>query len=184
VTDLDAISRSFQEIFRRYKRLDVLVNNAGMMEPAKLGMISQAMLTRTLEVNLGAAIQHMQGATKLMHRSGGGAIVNMSSILGRFGFAGQVPYAASKAGLIGATLSAAKELAPQKIRVNAVAPGYIDTEMNRQHSAEVHQRNLARVGMGRMGQPQEVANLVRFLASDQAAYITGQVIGIDGGMVV
>jgi 3-oxoacyl-[acyl-carrier protein] reductase len=182
LTEHEAIGRAFQDIFKRFRRLDALVNNAGIMEPAKLGMISQAALTRALDVNLAAAIQHMQGAAKLMGRSGGGAVINMSSIVGRYGFEGQVPYAASKAGLIGATLAAAKELAPQRVRVNAVAPGYIDTEMNRQHSDEVHQQNLARVRMGRMGQPEEVAHLVRFLASTQAAYITGQVIGVDGGM--
>lgn len=178
----DAIGHAFQEIFKRFRRLDVLINNAGIMEPAKLGMISQQALTRTLEINLAAAILHMQGAAKLMKRSGGGSIINMSSIVGRYGFEGQVPYSASKAGLIGATLSAAKELAPFNINVNAVAPGYIDTEINRQHSGEIHQQNMERVRMGRMGLPEEVAHLVRFLASSQATYITGQVIGVDGGM--
>jgi 3-oxoacyl-[acyl-carrier protein] reductase len=182
LTDHEAISRSFQDIFKRFRRLDVLVNNAGIMEPAKLGMIPQSALARTLDVNLAAAILHMQGAAKLMGRSGGGSVINMSSIVGRYGFEGQVAYAASKAGLIGATLAAAKELAPQNIRVNAVAPGYIDTEMNRQHSDDVHRQNLARVRMGRMGKPNEVAHLVRFLASEQACYLTGQVIGVDGGM--
>lgn len=182
LTDHEAISRSFQDIFKRFRRLDVLVNNAGIMEPAKLGMIPQSALARTLDVNLTAAILHMQGAAKLMGRSGGGSVINMSSIVGRYGFEGQVAYAASKAGLIGATLAAAKELAPQNIRVNAVAPGYIDTEMNRQHSDDVHRQNLARVRMGRMGKPNEVAHLVRFLASEQACYLTGQVVGVDGGM--
>ncbi len=93
-----------------------------------------------------------------------------------------MPYAAAKAGLIGATLAAAKELAAQQISVNAVAPGYIDTDLNRQHHEDVHRQNLARVRMGRMGAAAEVADLVRFLASDRAAYITGQVIGVDGGM--
>lgn len=180
--DTASIGRAFQEIFKRYRRLDVLVNNAGIMEATKIGMISHVALARTLEVNLLAAILHMQGAAKLMFKCGGGAIVNMSSIVGRFGFEGQVPYSASKAGLIGATLSAAKELAHQKIRVNAVAPGYIDTDLNHQHGDDLHQENLSRVRMGRMGLPGEVAQLVRFLASDNATYITGQVIGVDGGM--
>lgn len=182
MADGDAIGKGFQEIFKRFRRLDVLVNNAGLMEPAKLGMIAKQSLAQTLDVNLAAAILHMQGAAKLMARAGGGSIINMSSIVGRFGFEGQVPYAASKAGLIGATLSAAKELAAQQIRVNAVAPGYMDTELNRQHSEDVHRENLARVRMGRMGTATEVADLVCFLASDRATYITGQVIGIDGGM--
>lgn len=182
VADTQSIGKAFQDVFKQHRRLDVLVNNAGVMEPAKLGMISQQKLSRTLDINLAAAILHMQGAVKLMGRNGGGAIVNMSSIVGRFGFEGQVPYAAAKAGLIGATLAAAKELAAQQIRVNAVAPGYIDTDLNRQHHDDVHRQNLARVRMGRMGAAAEVADLVRFLASDRATYITGQVIGVDGGM--
>jgi len=182
MADTESIGKAFQEVFKQFHRLDVLVNNAGVMEPAKLGMISHQALSRTLDVNLAAAILHTQGAAKLMSRAGRGAIVNMSSIVGRFGFEGQVPYSAAKAGLIGATLAAAKELAAHQIRVNAVAPGYIDTDLNRQHQEDVHRQNLARVRMGRMGTADEVADLVRFLASDRASYITGQVIGIDGGM--
>jgi len=182
MSDAECIGKSFQEIFKQFRRLDVLVNNAGLMEPAQLGMISQKALARTLQVNLEAAILHMQGATKLMNRTGRGRIINMSSIVGRYGFEGQVPYAASKAGLIGATLAAAKELASKQICVNAVAPGYIDTELNRMHHEDIHQQNLAKVRMGRMGSADDVANLVRFLASDSASYITGQVIGVDGGM--
>lgn len=182
MSDGDAIGKAFQEIFKRFRRLDVLVNNAGIMAPASLGMISRQGLSQTLDVNLAASVLHMQGAAKLMVRGGGGSIINMSSIVGRFGFEGQVPYSASKAGLIGATLAGAKELAANKVRVNAVAPGYIDTELNRQHSEDMHRQNLARVRMGRMGTADEVADLVRFLASDRSTYITGQVIGVDGGM--
>ncbi|AVZ84744.1 SDR family NAD(P)-dependent oxidoreductase [Acinetobacter sp. WCHA45] len=182
LADPHAISRAFQAIFKRYKKLDALVNNAGIMQPAKLGMIAYDQLSHTLDINLTAAILHMQGATKLMMRNKSGSIINMSSIIGLQGYEGQIPYSAAKAGLIGATLSAAKELAPNQIRVNAVAPGYIDTDLNSQHGENIHQENLQRVRMGRMGKADEVAHLVSFLASDQASYITGQVIGIDGGM--
>lgn len=182
ITDSDRTRDAFQQIFKRYRRLDVLVNNAGVMEPCALGMISRDALHKTLDTNLSAAILHMQGASKLLARAGGGSIVNISSIVGVQGFEGQVAYSASKAGLIGATLSAAKELAAKRIRVNAVAPGYIDTTLNAGHSSDNHLKNLERVRMGRMGTAGEVADLVAFLSSDKSRYITGQVIGIDGGM--
>ena len=178
----DGAKQAFAEIFKRFGRLDVLVNNAGFMEPALLGMISADSLARTLDADLAAAILHMQSAARLMARGGGGAIVNMSSIVGRFGFEGQVAYSAAKAGLIGATLAAAKELAPSQVRVNAVAPGYIDTDLTAGQGERQRADALARVRMGRPGHADEVAALVVFLASDAAAYITGQVIGIDGGM--
>jgi 3-oxoacyl-[acyl-carrier protein] reductase len=175
-------SAAFQQIFKRFGRLDALVNNAGVMEPAALGMISHEVLARTLDADLGAAILHMQSAARLMARGGGGSVVNMSSIVGRFGLEGQVAYSAAKAGLIGATLAAAKELAAAQVRVNAVAPGYIDTDLHRHFPRQIHEQAFARVRMGRMGQADEVASLVRFLCSGAASYITGQVIGIDGGM--
>jgi 3-oxoacyl-[acyl-carrier protein] reductase len=178
----DGGKAAFQQIFRQFGRLDTLVNNAGVMEPAALGMLSATALARTLDTDLAAAILHMQSAARLMTRGGSGAIINMSSIVGRFGFEGQVAYSAAKAGLIGATLAAAKELAAAKVRVNAVAPGLIDTELHSTQSEPALRDALARVRMGRMGTPQDVAALVVFLASDAASYITGQVIGVDGGM--
>jgi 3-oxoacyl-[acyl-carrier protein] reductase len=119
-----------------------------------------------------------------MRRSGGGAIVSVTSIVGVRGNPGQVVYAASKAGIVGATLSAAKELAPDHIRVNAVAPGFIDTDMIRHLDPEVAKNRLDAIPLGRAGSADEVAEAIVFLASDKARYITGQVLGVDGGMVL
>ena len=182
VADADGIKAAFQRVFKAHGRLDVLVNNAGRMDAALLGMMSQAVLREEIDVNLTGTILHMQAASRLMARGGGGAIVNLSSIVGRFGFEGQVAYGAAKAGVIGATLSAAKELASSQVRVNAVAPGVIETELHRGQTLQQREESLARIRMGRAGTPEEVAALVHFLASDAARYITGQVIGIDGGM--
>lgn len=172
----------FQAIFKAWKRLDVLVNNAGVLEDALLGMITPELLDRVLGVNTRAAVLVLQGAARLMTRAKAGSIINMSSIIGTEGNEGQAVYGASKAALIGLTLSAAKELAPQRIRVNAVAPGYIETDMIKHLPPEVHAQRLGQIGMGRIGTPADIANAVLFLASDLSAYVTGQVLGVDGGM--
>ncbi|MCD6048122.1 MAG: 3-oxoacyl-ACP reductase [Gammaproteobacteria bacterium] len=184
VADLKAVKSTGQQILAKFKRLDVLVNNAGILQDALLGMISEPQLFQTLNVNLAAVIEHMQIASRLMQRHKKGSIINVSSIIGRVGNVGQVVYGASKAGVIGATLSAAKELAPSNIRVNAIAPGFIDTEMARSISPEKFQERLNSIKMGRIGDPQEVAGVVLFLASSLSSYVTGQVIGVDGGMLI
>lgn len=184
VTDAPAVKNCYVEIFRRFKRLDVLVNNAGILQGALLGMIADETMRAVIDTNLVGSLVHLQEASRLMARSRRGSIINVSSIIGRFGTDGQTVYAASKAGVIGMTMAAAKELAPKNIRVNAVAPGFIDTAMTRQLPPEKFQQTLAGIRMGRMGTTEEVAQAIVFLASDMSSYVTGQVLGVDGGMII
>lgn len=166
------------------RRLDIYVNNAGILRDGLIGMVPDTDIETVLGINLQGVIHGTQAATRVMRRSGGGSIINISSIIGRVGNAGQLVYGAAKAGVIGATLSAAKELAPLGIRVNAIAPGFIATDMTAQLAAEKFQERIDSIAMGRIGEPQDIANLALFLASDLSSYITGQVIGVDGGMLV
>jgi 3-oxoacyl-[acyl-carrier protein] reductase len=184
ICDPAQVGAAFSKYYRELRQLDVLVNNAGVMADALLGMITPAQVQQTFAVNVFATISHMQYAARLMTRSGRGSIINIASIIGRCGNAGQVVYGASKAAVIGMTQSAAKELAPQKIRVNAIAPGFIETDMVRQLTAEKFDERLKSIAMGRIGSPQDVAQAVLFLASDSSEYVTGQILGVDGGMVV
>lgn len=179
----EVVGDMMRTILSRHKRLDILVNNAGIMRAAFIGMISADDIDRTIATNLTGLIHLIQSASRLMARSGG-SIVNLSSIVGTKGAAGQLVYAASKAGIIGATLAAAKELAPKGIRVNAVAPGYIDTDMTAKLGDEVRLQTLKSIGLGRAGAAEDVADAVLFLASDLSRYVTGQVLGVDGGMTI
>jgi 3-oxoacyl-[acyl-carrier protein] reductase len=171
-------------IFQRYKRLDVLVNNAGILRDALLGMISRELIDDTLNTNVVGPILHLQEAARLMGRKQAGSIINVASIIGRVGNKGQTVYAASKAAVIGMTYAAAKELAPKSIRVNAVAPGFIATDMTRQLTPPVFEERVKSVAMGRIGEAEEVAQTIVFLASDESRYVTGQVIGVDGAMLI
>jgi len=182
VRQTEEIKRAFQHIHARYRGLDILVNNAGIQRDALLGFVQPPLVEETMQVNLHAPIYHMQLAARLMARRGGGSIINIGSIFGTEGEAGQVVYAASKAALAGATKSAAKELAPSNIRVNAIAPGFIATEMTARLTEEQVAGRLANIRMGRAGTPADVAGVALFLASPLSSYVTGQVIGVDGGM--
>ena len=180
----DDVQRLTREVFEAHRRLDVLVNNAGVLDDALIGMVTDDAIARTIAVNTIAPIQLTQGAARLMRRAGGGSIVNLTSIIGVVGNRGQIVYSSSKAAVIGLTKSAAKELAPAGVRVNAIAPGFIDTDMANSIPSEVFAERVASIAMGRIGSVDDIANAVLFLASDLSTYVTGQVIGVDGGMLI
>lgn len=173
-----------QGIYKEHGRLDVLVNNAGMMEDALIGMISSEKMQEQFQVNVFAVIELTQLAVRLMKRQKGGCIVNVASIIGVNGNAGQSVYSATKGAVISFTKSAAKELAADGIRVNAVAPGIIGTELIEKVAEAKLQKRLEAVGQGRIGRPEEVAKAIAFLASEEASYISGQILGVDGCAVV
>lgn len=169
----------------QHKRLDIWVNNAGVLIDAPIGMIPQQHIDMTLGANVAGVLYGTQAGARVMQRGhDGGSIINLSSIMGRFGKEGLLVYATSKAAVLGATLSAAKELAPKNIRVNAIAPGFIETDMIKNLTAEKHAERIASIRIGRIGKPEDIANTALFLASDLSSYVTGQVIGVDGGMSI
>jgi len=184
VGDPEQVKECYAGIFKTHRRLDILVNNAGILEDNLLGMVTTQTIEKTFHVNVQGVILNMQYASRLMARNSAGSIVNVSSIIGRCGNTGQVVYGASKAAVIGATLSAAKELAASNIRVNAVAPGFIDTDMVRVLSEAKFQERLQSIKMGRIGTSDDVARAVLFFCSELSSYVTGQVLGVDGGMLI
>jgi 3-oxoacyl-[acyl-carrier protein] reductase len=167
---------------KEHGRLDVLVNNAGILRQGLVGMMSTDHMRELLEVNVVALMALTQYATRVMDPHRLPSVVNLTSIAGTQGAEGLTAYSASKAAVVGYTLSSAKELAPKGIRVNAIAPGLIDTDMMRDVTAGWSERRIPSIRMGRVGTPEDVAGVAVFLASDLSRYVTGQVIGVDGGM--
>ena len=184
IASYDEIDKFVREIYVRHKRVDVLVNNAGTLKENPIGMISRNEIDELLKINLAGGLHILQGIARIMKLNKSGSIINISSMVGVRGGSGQLVYSASKAGLLGATYSAAKELAPSLIRVNAIAPGLIDTKMTQNFSEDRKHKLEGQIGMGRLGTPQDVADVALFLASDLSSYVTGQVIGVDGGLVI
>lgn len=183
VTDTAAVKAGLMTIHKTEGHIDVVVNNAAIIQNQKLGMVTKPLLEKMFAVNVFAVIDMMQIASRLMARTGGGSIVNIASVTGVVGSPGQVAYSSTKGAVISATKSAAKELSPMQIRVNAVAPGIIRTErfeeLYEATGDKIDQR-ISRIALGRLGTPQDVANAVAFLASDRASYISGHILGVDG----
>lgn len=182
VADYAACETMIQYVVSKYKKLDILVNNAGITRDGLLMKMSEEDFDKVLDVNLKGTFNCMRHVTRHMLRQRGGSIVNMSSVVGIAGNAGQANYAASKAGIIGLTKSGARELASRGITVNAVAPGYIDTDMTSVLSDAVKEKVMSTIPLGRMGNVNNIADTVAFLVSEAGSYITGQVISVDGGM--
>ncbi len=182
VSDAAAVAAFFQEEIREKVALDVLVNNAGITKDGLILRMKDEDFDRVLDVNLSGAFTCLREAAKLMTKQRRGRIVNITSVVGQMGNAGQINYSAAKAGLIGMTKSAAKELAGRNVTVNAVAPGFIETDMTAKLTDEIRAAYIEAIPLRRLGSPQDIADAVAFLASDKAGYITGQVIAVNGGM--
>lgn len=182
VSDFAAVKEMVAQIMDKWGRIDVLVNNAGITRDGLLMRMTEEAFDQVIDVNLKGAFNCLRHVAPVMMKQRSGRIVNVSSVVGLYGNAGQVNYAASKAGVVGITKSAAKELAARGITVNAVAPGFIETAMTQAMGEKAIGTVLDRIALKEFGKPEDVANAVSFLASDEARYITGQVLAIDGGM--
>ena len=184
VSSLDAFQNTIREIVENHDSVDILVNNAGICKDKLIMRMSEDDWNKVININLKGAFNGIKAVSQIMIKQRAGRIINISSIVGLIGNPGQANYAASKAGLIGLSKSAAKELAPRGITVNAIAPGYIATDMTDQITDQAKESLITKIPLGRIGSPSDIAASALFLASDEAGYITGQTLTVDGGMVM
>ncbi len=182
VADFESCEKMIRDIIEKYGHLDILVNNAGITRDGLVMKMSEADFDNVISVNLKGAFHTIRHASRYFLKQRSGKIINISSVSGVLGNAGQANYSASKAGIIGLTKSVAKELGSRGIQVNAIAPGFIETDMTDAMSEKAKEAVLGQITMGRCGKPADIANAALFLASDMSDYITGQVISVDGGM--
>ena len=184
VADFQACGEMIAQVVKKSGRLDILVNNAGITKDGLLMKMSEEDYDQVLDINLKGTFHTIRHASRYLLKQRSGRIINITSVSGVLGNAGQANYSASKAGVIGLTKSAARELASRGICVNAVAPGYVETDMTQALSGQVKAQMLSQIPLGRAASPQEIADVVLFLASEQSAYMTGQVLCVDGGMAM
>lgn len=183
-SDSKAVEQMIKEAKEKFGTIDIMVNNAGINRDSLILRMKDEDFDSVIDVNLKGVFNCLRGITPIMLRQKFGKIVNLSSVIGIIGNAGQVNYAASKAGVIGMTKSLAKEIGSRGITVNAVAPGFISTDMTGSLTEKIKENVKNSVPLKRLGSPEDVANVVAFLVSEEASYITGQVINVDGGMVM
>ena len=184
VTDVEAVQKFYDYVIEKYGKIDILVNNAGITADAMTRKMTDDQWNRVIDVNLKGVFNLTRLIGPQMENSGYGSIINISSVVGVFGNIGQANYAATKAGVIGLTMTWAKEFSRKgaNVRVNAIAPGYIMTDILKTVPQELLDKFAALTMLGRLGQPEEIANVALFLASDEASYITGQTLNVNGGM--
>ncbi|MCZ6541069.1 MAG: 3-oxoacyl-[acyl-carrier-protein] reductase [Nitrospinae bacterium] len=184
VVSSEEVRKAFDSISKEFKLIDILVNNAGVTRDGLMIRMKEADWDLVLSVNLKGCFLCSQQAAKQMMKQKAGAIVNIASIVGLMGNFGQANYSASKAGMIGLTKTTAREVASRGIRVNAIAPGFIDTAMTQVLDEKVRERLIEQIPLARLGLPEDIANCVSFLVSDRAGYVTGQVLSVNGGMLM
>ena len=184
VSDAEAVDTAFKAAIKEMGGLDILVNNAGVTQDNLLIRMKLEQWRQVIDVNLSGAFYCIKAATRPMLKNEGGRIINISSVIGQMGNAGQANYAASKAGLLGLTKSVAKELGSRGITVNAIAPGFIVTDMTAELPDEAKDALMGQIPLGKLGEANDVAELALFLASEKARYITGQTFNVDGGLVM